>query len=58
MLIEAWQRLSAGLGAKGEQFYDWVAARLPTVQEPCGDEPTRQRWMPGRRSISKRDAIA
>lgn len=26
---EAWRRLSAGPGAKGERFYDWAAARPP-----------------------------
>ncbi|MFE2094906.1 IS701 family transposase [Streptomyces sp. NPDC059460] len=55
---EAWQRLSAGSGAKGERFYDWAAARLPAVWEFDGDEPTRQRWMPARRSIAKPDEIA
>jgi SRSO17 transposase len=55
---EAWQRLSAGPGAKGERFYDWAAARLPAVAEFDGAEPTRQRWMLARRSISKPDEIA
>ncbi|SFX54470.1 IS701 family transposase [Streptomyces atratus] len=55
---EAWQRLSAGSGAKGERFYDWAAARLPAVWEFDGDEPTRQRWMLARRSIAKPDEIA
>ncbi len=38
---EAWQRLSAGPGAKGERFYNWAAARLPAcrggVRRPRGD---------------------
>nr|WP_262985419.1 transposase [Streptomyces sp. San01] len=51
---EAWQRLSAGPGAKGERLYDWAAARLPAVWEFDGEEPTRQRWMLARRSISRR----
>ncbi|GAB2473909.1 IS701 family transposase [Streptomyces incanus] len=55
---EAWQRLSAGQGAKGERFYDWAAARLPAVAQSDDDEPTRQRWMLARRSISKPDEIA
>ncbi|MHC3475748.1 IS701 family transposase, partial [Streptomyces sp. 7R007] len=50
--------LSAGPGAKGERFYDWAAARLPAVWEFDGDEPTRQRWMLARRSISRPDEIA
>ncbi|MFE3906361.1 IS701 family transposase [Streptomyces sp. NPDC059153] len=55
---EAWQRLSAGSGVKGERFYDWAAARLPAVWESDGDEPTRQRWMLARRSIARPDEIA
>ncbi|MFE5406787.1 IS701 family transposase [Streptomyces sp. NPDC056580] len=55
---EAWQRLSAGPGAKGERFYDWAAARLPAVTESGIDEPTRQRWVLARRSISRPDEIA
>ncbi|MFD8489479.1 IS701 family transposase [Streptomyces sp. NPDC059712] len=55
---EAWQRLSAGSGAKGERYYDWAAARLPAVSEFDGDEPTRQRWILARRSIHKPDEIA
>lgn len=55
---EAWQRLSAGSGAKGERFYHWAAARLPAVGEFDGDEPTRQRWLLARRSITKPDEIA
>ncbi|MBP0450541.1 hypothetical protein J5Y04_13420 [Kitasatospora sp. RG8] len=55
---EAWQRLSAGSGAKGERFYDWAAARLPAVWEFDGDEPTRQRRMLARRSIARPDETA
>ncbi len=55
---EAWQRLSAGAGARGERFYDWAAARLPAVGEFDGDEPTSQRWMLIRRSITRTDEIA
>ena len=55
---EAWRRLSAGPGAKGERLYDWAAARLPAVWEFDGDEPTRQRWMLARRSIAKPDEVA
>ncbi|MEV0982706.1 IS701 family transposase [Streptomyces sp. NPDC049915] len=55
---EAWQRLSAGSGAKGERFYDWAAARLPAVAESDGVEPPRQRWMLARRSLGKPDEIA
>ncbi|RKE22140.1 SRSO17 transposase [Streptomyces sp. TLI_171] len=55
---EAWQRLSAGSGAKGERLYDWAAARLPAVWEFDGDQPTRQRWMLARRSLTKPDDVA
>ncbi|MFE7438655.1 IS701 family transposase [Streptomyces tendae] len=55
---EAWQRLSAGPGAKGERLYDWAATRLPAVTESDGDEPTRQRWILARRSISRPHEIA
>lgn len=55
---EAWQRLSCGDGAKGPRLYDWAAARLPAVWGFDGDEPTRQRWMLARRSITKPDELA
>nr|WP_079149874.1 IS701 family transposase [Streptomyces agglomeratus] len=55
---EAWQRLSAGPGAKGERVYDWAGALLPVVEERDGDEPTRRRWMLARRSISNPSEIA
>ncbi|MGW1711650.1 IS701 family transposase, partial [Streptomyces sp. NPDC002206] len=55
---EAWQRLPAGPGAKGERVYDWAGALLPVVRERDGDEPTRRRWMLARRSISNPDEIA
>jgi len=55
---EAWQRLSYGDGAKGQRLYDWAAARLLAVWEFDGDEPTRQRWMLARRSITKPDELA
>jgi SRSO17 transposase len=43
---EAWARLSAGAGAKGERFYDW--ARLP-LADPGGP---RERWLLLRRSTA------
>ncbi|MEY9849722.1 SRSO17 transposase [Streptacidiphilus sp. BW17] len=55
---EAWQRLSAGQGAKGERVYDWAAARLPSVWEFDGDQPTHQRWMLARRSTARPNEIA
>jgi hypothetical protein len=50
--------LSAGPGAKGERCYDWVGVLLPVVEERDGDEPTRRRWMPARRSITDPEDIA
>lgn len=43
---------------KGPRLYDWVAARLAAVWEFDGDEPTRQRWMLARRSITRPEEIA
>jgi SRSO17 transposase len=31
---KAWQRLSAGAGAKGERLYDWARVRLARLQAP------------------------
>ncbi len=44
---EAWQRLSAGAGAKGERLFDWVRARLVRLQEPPWEH-----WLLVRRSIA------
>ncbi|MFJ2089409.1 hypothetical protein ACIOEW_09070 [Streptomyces sp. NPDC087901] len=43
---------------QGPRLYDWAAARLPAVWEFDGDEPTRQRWLLARRSITKPDELA
>ena len=45
--VEAWQRLSAGAGAKGPRLYDW--ARVPI--RPLG-EPGKGYWLLVRRSLS------
>jgi SRSO17 transposase len=50
---EAWQRLSAGAGAKGERFYDWVRVRLMRLQQPPWDH-----WLLVRRHPSKPDQLA
>jgi SRSO17 transposase len=42
----AWQRLSAGTGAKGHRFYDW--AWITLTGNP--DEPTGHRWLLVRRN--------
>jgi SRSO17 transposase len=41
----AWQRLSAGKGAKGHRFYDWAWISLTSG----GDEPAGHRWLLVRR---------
>lgn len=35
----AWQKLSAGAGAKGHRFYDWAVIDLAPAREPTA--PTR-----------------
>jgi SRSO17 transposase len=41
----AWQRLSAGAGAKGERLYDWARVRLTRLQAPPWEH-----WLLVRRS--------
>src|SRR3954453_7175669 len=41
----AWQRLSAGAGSKGERFYDWGRLRLTRLQQPPWEH-----WLLVRRS--------
>jgi len=41
-----WYRRSAGMGAHGQRFYDWVR-----IAVPC-DIPGRARWVLARRSLS------
>src|SRR6476620_1664927 len=50
---EAWQRLSAGAGAKGERLYDWARVRLMRLQQPPWDH-----WLLIRRHPSKPDKLA
>jgi SRSO17 transposase len=50
---EAWERLSAGWGAKGPRLYDW--ARLPLARWPW---PDFEHWLLVRRSISKPEELA
>lgn len=42
----AWQRLSAGEGAKGHRFYDWAWISFTSG----GDEPVGHRWLLARRN--------
>jgi SRSO17 transposase len=49
----AWQRLSAGDGAKGARVYDWACVRVN------GPEPEEfQRWLLVRRSVSDPEELA
>jgi SRSO17 transposase len=49
----AWQRLSAGAGAKGERFSDWARVSLMHRQQPPWDH-----WLLVRRHPSKPDQLA
>jgi SRSO17 transposase len=49
----AWQRLSAGAGAKGPRLYEWAAARIN-----CPEPEAFQRWLLARRSISDSTDLA
>jgi SRSO17 transposase len=49
----AWQRLSAGAGAKGERFYEWARVRLMRLQQLPWEH-----WLLVRRHLSKPDRLA
>jgi pimeloyl-ACP methyl ester carboxylesterase len=52
---EAWQRLSAGRGTKGERFYDWAYCPLADLDAEEFDAPTaglRTRGLLIRRSVT------
>ncbi|MGP3972385.1 IS701 family transposase [Streptomyces sp. 6N223] len=55
---DAWERHSCGQGAKGPRVYDWAAARLPTIADFDGDQPTHERWVLARRSLARPEEIA
>jgi SRSO17 transposase len=44
---EAWRRLSAGAGTKGERLFDWARVRLVRLQQPPWEH-----WLLVRRSIA------
>ena len=46
----AWQRLSAGPGAKGQRFYDWAWVELPSPVPAKADSAAGCRWLLIRRS--------
>jgi SRSO17 transposase len=45
----AWQRLSAGAGAKGQRFYDWALIAHPDPAEPADPADTQHWWLLVRR---------
>jgi SRSO17 transposase len=50
---QAWRRLSAGAGSKGERLFDWARVRLVRLQEPPWDH-----WLLVRRSIADPEDLA
>src|SRR5215217_4174479 len=50
---QAWRRLSAGAGSKGERLYDWARVRLVRLQQPPWDH-----WLLVRRSVADRSDLA
>jgi SRSO17 transposase len=40
----AWQRLSAGAGAKGQRYYDWARLELPAPARPGAEEAAPGCW--------------
>jgi SRSO17 transposase len=50
---QAWRRLSAGAGAKGERLYDWARVRLVRLQAPPWDH-----WLLVRRSVADPSDLA
>jgi SRSO17 transposase len=50
---EAWRRLSAGAGTKGERLFDWARARLVRLQAPPWEH-----WLLVRRSIADPEDLA
>lgn len=54
---EAWQRLSAGAGAKGPRWYDWARVRLARLQLTA-EEQRWEHWLLVRRSRSDPTEVA
>jgi len=50
---QAWRRLSAGAGTKGERWYDWARVRLVRLQQPPWDH-----WLLVRRSLGDPEDLA
>ncbi len=54
---EAWQRLSAGVGAKGPRWYDWARVRLARLQLTA-EERRWEHWLLVRRGRSDPTELA
>lgn len=58
---QAWQRLSAGPGSKGERLYDWAWINTRTFGRSDAPQPTgtvgSARWLLARRSLAKPEEI-
>lgn len=53
---QAWKRLSAGEGTKGERLYDWALATLaPHPDDEIGGPAAFQRWLLVRRALTPND---
>ena len=55
---DAWQRLSAGDGAKGPRLYDWTRVALERLTWLGEDEVRWEHWILARRSIEKPEELA
>lgn len=51
---QAWKRLSAGEGSKGQRLYDWAMATLPGHH----DRHDKSRWLLARRSLTDPNDLA
>ena len=58
LLPQAWRRLSAGAGTKGERLYDWARVRLVGPRDEGGGAPPRECWLLVRRSIADPEDLA
>ncbi|WP_216327511.1 IS701 family transposase [Deinococcus aestuarii] len=58
---QAWQRLSAGSGSKGERLYDWAWINTRRLGRSDTPQPTETvgsaRWLLARRSIAKPEEV-
>jgi SRSO17 transposase len=55
---QAWRRLSAGAGSKGERLFDWARVRLVRSRDERGDGHLWEHWLPVRRSIADPEDLA